>query len=140
MAQKEIKTSIDISATPKKIWNILTDFSEYPNWNPFLKSITGDMIVGNKIKINAGGMKFEPILLTYETNKALHWKGKLLFNGLFDGEHRFEIIDNNDGTSTFLHEESFSGILVGLFSNKLDADTKSGFIAMNEKLKELAEK
>jgi uncharacterized protein YndB with AHSA1/START domain len=38
---KEINTEILINATPKKVWSILTNFAEYPNWNPFIKSIKG---------------------------------------------------------------------------------------------------
>jgi hypothetical protein len=84
-------------------------------------------------------MKFKPTILVRSENKELRWLGKLLFKGLFDGEHSFRIVDNENGTCTFYHEESFSGILVGLFAKKLDTDTKQGFIEMNEKLKELVE-
>ncbi|MEM9884580.1 MAG: SRPBCC domain-containing protein [Bacteroidota bacterium] len=139
MAQKEIKTSIEISAPPEVVWNVLTKFSEYENWNPFLKSVEGDFVVGEKVKINAGGMKFNPKVLVYDRNKEIRWIGNLLFKGLFDGEHSFLIIDNGDGTSTFKQEEKFSGILVGLFEKRLDSETKSGFEEMNKKLKELSE-
>lgn len=139
MAQKEIKTSIEISATPEEVWTGLTDFQAYENWNPFLKSVEGEFIVGEKVKINAGGMKFKPKVLVYEENEEVRWKGKFLFKGLFDGEHIFKIIDNKDGTVTFRQDEIFSGILVGLFSKKLDRETKPGFEAMNLKLKEIVE-
>jgi len=51
MAQKEIKTAIDISAPPETVWEILTAFSDYENWNPFITSVEGDFIVGEKVKI-----------------------------------------------------------------------------------------
>lgn len=139
MAQKEIKTSIDISAPSEIIWSVLTNFQAYPDWNPFLTSVEGDFEVGNTIKITAGGMKFKPEVLTYNEYKEIVWLGKFLVNGMFDGEHRFTIIDHQDGTSTFQHEEKFSGVLVGVFSKKLDKETTPGFIEMNKKLKEIAE-
>lgn len=139
MAQKEIKTSIDISSPPATIWKILTDFPAYESWNPFITSVEGEFIVGEKVKINAGGMKFKPKVLVYKENQEIRWKGKFLVKGLFDGEHSFVIIDNGDGTSTFKQEEIFTGILVGMFKKKLDSDTKNGFEEMNKKLKELAE-
>jgi uncharacterized protein YndB with AHSA1/START domain len=46
---KEIKTEILINATPEKVWSILTSFDNYPNWNPFIKSIKGEVKVGNMI-------------------------------------------------------------------------------------------
>ena len=138
---KEIKTEIVIQATPEKIWKILTDFENYPHWNPFITSLTGEVEKGNKIVVNIkppnGSSKtFKPTILSKIDNKELSWKGKLLFKGLFDGKHKFELIDNRDETTTFIHSEKFSGIFVWLFSPQ---KTKNGFSEMNQKLKELAE-
>ncbi len=142
---KEIKTEILINATPEKVWAILTNFENYPNWNPFIKSITGDVKVGNTIKArleppNAKGMTFKPKVLIYNTNKEFRWIGHLLFPGLFDGEHIFELIDNGNGTTTFIQREKFKGILVPLFKKMLEINTLNGFKMMNEKMKKLVEK
>jgi len=139
---KEIKTEIVINASPDKVWAILKDFDNYLNWNPFIKSIKGEVKVGNKITVrieppNAKGMTFKPKVLAYETNKELRWIGHLLFSGLFDGEHKFELTDNGNGTTTFRQSEKFKGIFVGLLNLE---NTKKGFEAMNENLKELAER
>ncbi|MFN6088281.1 MAG: SRPBCC family protein [Cyclobacteriaceae bacterium] len=141
---KEIKTEILINATPEKVWAILTDFENYPNWNPFIKLIKGEVKIGNKIIVKieppeAKGMTFKPKILTFETNKELSWLGHLLFAGLFDGKHKFELIDNGDGTTTFRQSEKFKGVLVPLFKKQLDNNTKKGFEEMNRKLKEIAE-
>jgi hypothetical protein len=142
---KEIKTEILISATPEKVWNILSDFKKYPEWNPFIKSITGDVAVGNNITARleppgAKGMTFKPKVLAFDKNKEFRWIGHLLFPGLFDGEHKFELTDNKNGTTTFRQSEKFGGILVPLFSKMLDVNTTNGFNLMNEKLKEVAER
>lgn len=138
---KEIKTEIVIQATPEKIWKILTDFENYPQWNPFIVSITGEVEKGNKIVVSikppdGKGMIFKPTILTKIDNKELSWQGRLLFKGLFDGKHKFELIDNGNGTTTFIQSEKFSGIFVWLFNPE---NTKNGFNKMNQKLKELAE-
>jgi len=139
MAKKEINTSINISASAQKVWSILTNFDDYENWNPFIKSIRGNVSQGQKIDVELDGMKFKPEVLVFEKEKEFRWKGALLFKGLFDGEHSFHIIDNGDGSVRFEHNEKFSGILVGLFAKKLDGETTDGFIAMNQALKEMAE-
>lgn len=141
---KEIKTEILMDATPDKVWAILTKFENYPNWNPFIKSINGDVKVGNKITVRikppeGKGMTFNPKILAFETNKELSWLGHLLFKGLFDGEHKFELIDNRNGTTTFRQSERFKGIFVPLFNKGLVNNTKRGFEKMNKKLKGLAE-
>jgi hypothetical protein len=142
---KEIKTEILINAIPEKVWNILSDFSNYPKWNPFIKSLTGDVKVGGKITVRieppgTNGMTFKPKVLAFEKNKELRWLGNLLFAGLFDGEHKLELIDNSNGTTTFKQSESFNGILIPLFRKMLDVNTVNGFNQMNQKLKEMAEK
>jgi len=141
---KEIKTEIIIHATPAKVWSILTNFDNYPNWNPFIKSIKGDVKVGNKITASIEApeskrMTFKPKVLTFEVNKELSWLGHLLFTGIFDGEHKFELLDNGNGTTTFRQSEKFKGILVPFFKKQLDNNTRKGFEEMNYKLKELAE-
>jgi len=47
--KKTIPTQIFIEPSPAKVWNILTDFKKYPEWNPFIKSITGNVSIGNTI-------------------------------------------------------------------------------------------
>ena len=84
-------------------------------------------------------MDFKPTILALEENKELRWLGKLGLSGVFDGEHKFLLIDNGDGTTTLEHSEKFKGILVPFFKKKLNTDTKAGFEEMNLKLKERVE-
>ncbi|MCC6371939.1 MAG: SRPBCC domain-containing protein [Bacteroidia bacterium] len=141
---KEIKTEIVIQASPEKVWKEFTNFKTYSEWNPFIKSLTGETEKGKHLVVrleppNAKGMTFKPKVLTFEKNKELRWLGHLFVPGLFDGEHKFELIDNQNGTTTFIQSEKFNGILVPLFGKMLDVNTMNGFRLMNQKLKELAE-
>jgi hypothetical protein len=140
-----IKTEIIINANPKKIWGILTDFKQYPYWNPFIKSIIGNVVVGEKISViieapKTKSMTFKPEILTFVDSKELSWLGHLLFPGIFDGRHKFELITNTNGTTTFIQSEEFRGLLVPLFKKQLNENTKKGFIKMNKALKKMAER
>lgn len=140
----EIFTEILIEAQPKKVWEILTDFENYPEWNSFVKSIEGNIKVGNIISVrieppNGNGLTFKPVVVAYDPPKELRWLGKFFIKGVFDGEHQFKLIDNKNGTTTFIQSETFTGILVGVFKNNLN-NTKTGFEQMNLELKELAER
>jgi len=144
-AAKEIKTEIIINAAPEKVWAVLTDFENYPVWNPFIKSLKGEVAVGKEITIllsppESSERTFKPTILVYQPAKELRWLGHFLFTGLFDGEHKFELIDNHDGTTTFKQSEDFGGILLWFFSGKIFENTENGFKQMNQKLKELAER
>jgi hypothetical protein len=139
---RTIFTEIIINASPEKVWNVLTEFDKYPEWNPFMLEVKGSVIEGEKIRVQVkpvGGskMSFHPTVLAFEPEKEIRWIGRFLFRGLFDGEHKLELIDNGNNTITFRQSELFGGIFVPL----LDLDkTRKGFILMNEKLKEIVEK
>lgn len=142
---KEIQTQINIKASKATIWNILMNFEEYPIWNPFIKTIQGPAIQGQKIKVfiqppGAKGMTFKPQILVHRVNQKFTWLGHFIFPELFDGEHSFELVERADGSIDFMHSESFKGILVPLFANMLDNQTKHGFEQMNHALKERAER
>lgn len=138
---KEIITSTTIQASPKTVWTILTDFNTYPAWNPFIKNIKGDASVGYKIDVTiqppgGGKMRFAPVIQSKTEHRELTWLGRLIMPGIFDGYHRFELIDNGNGTTKFVHSERFRGILVALMDL---SKTAKGFELMNMKLKEVCE-
>jgi hypothetical protein len=142
---KEIKTEIQINSNPAKIWKLLMEFEKYPEWNPFIKSIKGQALEGTKIIVKmeppeAKGMTFKPKILRINPEKEFRWLGHLLIKGLFDGEHIFELIDKQDGSTTFIQREIFKGILIPLFKKMLDNNTRKGFELMNQQLKVESEK
>lgn len=136
---KQIKTSITINASKEKVWNILTDWEKYSEWNSFITSISGTIKAGNKIRVTIQEMVFKPTVMTFNENAELKWQGHLWFKGLFDGAHAFRLTENGNGTITFEQSENFTGILVALFSKSLDTKTKKGFEQMNHELKLRAE-
>lgn len=140
----ELNSEIEIKASPETVWKLLTDISRFPEWNPFIRWLKGELKVGQKLAVfiqpsGARGMEFKPVVLKVETNRELRWLGRLMFPGLFDGEHIFQIEPLGDGRVRFRQREIFSGVLVPLLKKSLDTDTRRGFNEMNQKLKELAE-
>jgi hypothetical protein len=140
-----IDTSIEIAAPPARVWSILMDFAGYPRWNPFVRSISGDVEVGASLVVSIeppGGraMRFRPVVIAVEPQRELRWKGKLLIPGLFDGEHWFRLRPTTHDALVFEHGEQFSGLLVPRFRPTLENTTRNGFVAMNEALKREAER
>jgi hypothetical protein len=125
------------------VWSILTDFQNYPSWNPFIKKISGKPEMGSRlaVKITPPGqreMMFRPRVLAVTPGRELRWLGRLLIPGLFDGEHMFELVDSSGGC-LFRQSEKFSGILVRFVGPKIFEVTEQGLVAMNEALKNHAE-
>ena len=139
-----LHTEIEIAADPERVWSILTEFSVYPEWNPFILNIEGELKQDARLKVriqpsNGKAMMFRPRVLAVEPGKELRWLGHFLFPNLFDGEHRFVIESIADGRIRFTQSERFSGLLVPLFKKSLEQDTKMGFEAMNLAIKARAE-
>lgn len=143
MFTNEIETSIKINSKADKIWQELTNFDEYKNWNPFIIDIIGELGENKILKIivkmnDLKTMSFKPKILKCNKKQELRWLGKLLFSGIFDGEHYFLIKENIDETCTFIQGEKFSGVLIP-FSKNTILNTKKSFETMNEKLKKRVE-
>lgn len=142
----ELHTDIEINASPERVWQILTDFNAFPSWNPGLR-ISGTPQVGSRLVISglvssSSGrrMTFRPTVLAAEAGRELRWLGRLFVPGLFDGEHAFLIEPLGPERVRFIQRERFTGLLVPLFTHmSLLADTRRGFVAMNEALKAHAE-
>jgi hypothetical protein len=139
---RELRTEIEIAAPAGRVWQILTDFDAYPEWNPFMKSVRGRPERSSKLEVRIeppGGraMTFKPTVLEAEPERELRWLGRVLLPGIFDGEHSLRI-EPADGRVRFVQSERFNGLLVPLFGKTLE-QTRQGFVQMNEALKRRAE-
>ncbi len=140
---KSIQTEIIINASAKKVWNILTDFQKFSEWNPFIIAIEGKPEPTGKLRVELknGDSKsvFKPTVLAAEKNKRFEWRGSLPIPGLFIGQHYFIIEEISAAQVKFIHGEHFSGLLAGLIMKQIGEQTMQGFIAMNKALKLRAE-
>jgi hypothetical protein len=123
---------------------LLTNFSRYSQWNPFIRSISGEARQGGKLEVfiqQPGGnkMTFRPIVLALQPGRELRWLGRLLLPGIFDGEHQFQIEPLGDNRTRLTQREAFSGLLVPFLWSSLDKQTRQGFEEMNRALKRQAE-
>lgn len=141
----ELRTEIEIKASAEQVWDILSDFGAYGQWNPFVRELAGGepTAVGTKLGVTIsppGGkaMRFSPSVTEWEPGQRFAWLGHLLVPGLFDGEHRYELEPTTDGVR-LVHSERFRGVLVPFMKKMIDGSTRAGFEAMNEALKQRAE-
>lgn len=139
-----IETAIEIDAPAARVWSVLLDFASYGEWNPFVLSIQGQSIPGERlcVSIRPPGcrtMTFKPRVLTVTGGREFRWLGRFVVPGLFDGEHYFRLEPVSASRVRFFHGEVFSGLLVGLARNSLLGATRQGFEEMNSAVKRRAE-
>ena len=143
-SSRSIRTEIVINATAEDVWKVLLDHQEYPQWNPFIKKISGSTQQGEylEVTIQSEGndpMDFTPVVLINNENQEFRWIGKLLVKGVFDGEHYFILEEIDSSRTRFIQGENFTGILSGIFMGMIKEDTEGGFNAMNKALKKRSE-
>jgi hypothetical protein len=141
---KEVFSEIEIQASAERVWQLLTDFASYPEWNPFIHRISGQPKEGTRLKVyieppGAKGRTFHPKILKAQPNCELRWLGRLLIPGLFDGDHFFSIEHLGRNRVRFVQREIFSGLFVSFLTHGLDMNIRLGFEQMNQSLKLQAE-
>jgi hypothetical protein len=129
---RSISATVDIAATPERVWAVLADLAAYPEWNPFIRSASGKLAEGARLTLRmapAGGraMTFRPTVLAARPGELLRWIGRLIVPGIFDGTHQFALEDLG-GRTRLTQSETFRGLLVPITGTTMTR-TEAGFHA-----------
>jgi hypothetical protein len=137
-----LQASIQVNATPQRVWAVLTDLPGYHRWNPFIISSSGTVRTGatltNRMHDATGTTTFTPVIQVVEPGRELRWIGRVGPGGIFDGQHTFTIQRLGPGRVLFTQRENFTGVAVPFFEGRLHADTLPQFRAMNAALARVA--
>ncbi len=138
-----IETTVDIAASPQRVWRELTTFTKYPEWSRFIVAIEGQPQPGARLRVRLddGGaaLTIRPELLVARENEELCWRGTLGARVVFSGQHYFRLSPLPDGYTRFTHGEHFGGLLLPFFWKTLDTRTRKSFVRFNEALRARAE-
>ena len=136
-----INTTVDIDAPRADVWQTLTDFDAYGEWNPHLTAVEGTLTEGGAldVRVERAGAKPRELTVTLtdvDRGRRLVWVGTVAFGSLFEGRHVFEL-EPLAGNRTRLHNrEDVSGLLAGRL---VTATPERDYEAMNEALKRRVE-
>jgi hypothetical protein len=141
---KRLRSQIDIDATPERVWQVLSEFSAYPQWNPFIVRAEGRAQPASRLEmrmqpVGARGVTLRLTVVEATPGHRLRWRGRLGLPGIFDAEHCFTITPLQEGGVRLTQDENFTGVLVPLMARSLDRHTLPAFEAMNAALKHRAE-
>ncbi len=107
-----------IQADPEVIWDLLTDAKGFPRWNFTVTGIDGNIREGERIRIHVPGTDrtFKPKISNVVTNKSMVWSNG--FAPIFKGTRTFELRKGKDGSTDFIMEEKFSGLMFAIMKNR----------------------
>jgi hypothetical protein len=138
------RTTFPISASADTVWDVLTDFEHYPEWNPSLPSISGELRPGSTVSLTLGmpgrpSPKVKARLGDVEPGRRLTWHGNVGADWLFAGTREFLIDAQPDGTVRLTHVEDVRGVLFPLFRAVMGGAIQRHHDALNVALTERAE-
>lgn len=138
---KEYHTAIIVNAPVDRVWRTLTDFSAYPDWNPLVGWLKGDISTDGQIQmfIKPLNRSFNAKLKRVEQNKELTWVGIQLAAWFISGEHYYRLEKLSNNSTRLLHGESFRGLGSAFIGKSILTDMLDAFNLHNLMLKERIE-
>jgi hypothetical protein len=116
----ECATSINVHATPERIWALLTNAADFPRWNSTVTRIAGKIEPGEKLALEvpaAPGRTFKPRVTRLEPRRTMVWSDG--FAPMFKGVRTFTLSPNADGSTLFSMVEVFSGVMLPMIKGSL---------------------
>jgi hypothetical protein len=142
----ELYTELEIEASAADVWQVLTNFADYPIWNPFIHRIKGEAALDTSLEIyihplGEGERTLQRTITRLNPDRELHWQGHHWgLPGLFDGGHSFIIEPLAGNQIRFINKERFTGLLVPFLARWLNNRIRPNFELMNQALKARAER
>ena len=139
----QLRTEVEIAAPAERVWAALTDFSRYPEWNPFMAHVEGELSVGSRLRVafttsEGGGWRQSPTLTMVEPGLELRWRSELWLRGLFDSEHFLSLSALESGNTRLVHGADLGGFLARFSGDRITQITR-GCVGMNQALKRRVE-
>jgi hypothetical protein len=145
MASNIIESTIIIAASTSKVWQILTDFDQYHQWNPFTPKIELSKTIGSVVRLH---VRMQPnsnkTFLQKETLQ--YWKEGEQINWGIEKAWYLQTVRIQkltklaDGRTEYYTSDVFNGPLKGVVLWLYRAKIQRGFDAVAEALKVEAER
>ena len=138
---------VEINAPAELVWQVLTDFSAYPDWNPFTVKAESSLVIGEPVVLyipqgRSGKLSTQTFVLEIcQAPNIIAWRlpkmgHKLLFNA-----YREQTINSTSATScTYCTSDTFAGLIAGKIHKSQGAWVQKSFIKMADALKLRCEK
>lgn len=135
----KIENRIGVTATAPAIWEVLSDISAWPEWNPLYTRAAGVLRIGAQLDLEVavpGQPKrmIRPVIADWVPNDQIHWNLRML-GGLVKTTRYLEIEQLTETGCIFTNGELFDGLLGRSIAKRMLRELREGFAAMGEALK-----
>lgn len=141
---RSIEASADIDAPIEQVWQILTDFESYPDWNPFTVSVETRFEPGRPVIMEVAlmppkTMRQVEFINVIEAPRRIAW-GYVMGHRSILQANRYQILEPlAEGRCRYRTVDYFSGTMVPLMMATMGNKVKAGFEGVARGLKARAE-
>ncbi|GAB2467247.1 MAG: SRPBCC domain-containing protein [Comamonas sp.] len=136
---------VEINAPASVVWEVLTDFDKYPEWNSFCFSIRSsrqiDTLVEMMVRNPHNGVEFpvNEYLVAYEPERLLSWEQRAVPENK-DAARRDQYIEAIDANRcTYFNTDQFLGVNAETIMREHGAWVKTAFDNVARDVKKRAE-
>ena len=135
-----VREEMVVTAPRAHVWQLLSDFERYGEWNPFITDASGEARKGAAVDLSLQ-LGDEPNgthcdVLDVKEPRKLRWRCRMYAPGVLDREHTFRLLPLGPDRVRLVYEGRWEGVLQPFAD--LD-DWKHGYERMAHALKERAE-
>jgi hypothetical protein len=139
-----VEHRIGVQAPAEVIWQVIHDLNRWSTWNPLYPKAAGEIRIGGTLELTlalagAEAREIRPVVLDWVPNEQLHWKLTMM-GGLVKTTRYIEIEQLAEASCIVSNGEIFGGFLGNSVVRQMGGTIRRGFLAMNEALKEQAER
>ncbi len=140
----QLSAEITITSEATPVWDVLAAVGRYPDWNPFLCAVEGELRAGAILQVTLGGSdgfhsRERVRVTTLAAGEELRFRGEFLRPGLIDTDFRIRLVPVEEGTRV-VASAGVSGWLSSYTSSRRLTAIARGWVGMNEALKRRVER
>ena len=141
--QRAVEHRIGVQAPAELVWEVISDFATWGQWNPVHPRIEGEMRIGTTLTVDfvtegASPTTLTPIVQDWVPYEQLHWRTKRL-KGFVTAIRYIEIDKKGEENAIFSNGELFVGPLVRFVSRAERRRLRAAFTIMGEAVRDRAE-
>jgi len=141
--KRAVEHRIGVQAPAEIVWELVSDFSTWQDWNPLYRKAEGQLKIGTNLTLEQHLADEPPTVITpvvqdWVPYEQLHWRSTRM-GGFVTAIRYLEIENMGPGNSTFSNGELFMGLLLRFVSRDERRKLKAAFTEMGEAVRDRAE-
>ncbi len=138
--RKEVRADVFIDAPSGQVWRVVTNFHDYPKWNPYIRQISGTLAPGERLTVvlqpvGSRSTVIHPVVLSVIPSQQINWRERLVMPWIFDGNYTMTLEPISDTQTRVYQKEVYTGLIVLPSLRWLEESVQTGMIRMNTALK-----